>query len=252
MRGANQSRGPNRKLTTVATIPGQRARSTLPASDTPQDAQAFPAYPRGASSGAAADPAAAAWQSVTPSIAGTPHVRISKDGGRTYPARHARPLPPEPPGQPCTVPVFDSGHEYRANAGARSRPGPRRRRPPSCRARPAARAAPRPVRRRRLAERRPPHLCPVLRVPAVAGTARPRSAPCAALSVRRPGADVLPGRPDQPSGCPPQVWGLASPLDVSQRSQGGRGAPERAGDMGRAADRVRGRAAPRRAPRGRW
>ena len=35
--------------------------------------------------------------SVTPSIAGTPHVRISRDGGRTYPARHARPLPADPP-----------------------------------------------------------------------------------------------------------------------------------------------------------
>ena len=43
------------------------------------------------------------------SIAGTPHVRISRDGGRTYPARHARPLPAEPPGQPCTVPVYDPG-----------------------------------------------------------------------------------------------------------------------------------------------
>ena len=38
-----------------------------------------------------------------------PHVRISKDGGRTYPARHARPLPADPPGQPCTVPVYDPG-----------------------------------------------------------------------------------------------------------------------------------------------
>jgi hypothetical protein len=51
--------------------------------------------------------AEAAWHAVTPSIAGTPHVRISKDGGRTYPARHARPLPADPPGQPCTVPVYD-------------------------------------------------------------------------------------------------------------------------------------------------
>ena len=42
-------------------------------------------------------------------LAGTPHVRISRDGGRTYPARHARPLPAEPPGQPCTVPVYDPG-----------------------------------------------------------------------------------------------------------------------------------------------
>ena len=46
---------------------------------------------------------------MAPSIAGTPHVRISKDGGRTYPARHARPLPADPPGQPCTVPVYDPG-----------------------------------------------------------------------------------------------------------------------------------------------
>ena len=43
------------------------------------------------------------------SIAGTPHVRIPRDGGRTYPARHARPLPADPPGQPCTVPVYDPG-----------------------------------------------------------------------------------------------------------------------------------------------
>jgi DNA-binding transcriptional ArsR family regulator len=53
--------------------------------------------------------AEAAWHAVTPSLAGTPHVRISKDGGRTYPARHARPLPADPPGQPCTVPVYDPG-----------------------------------------------------------------------------------------------------------------------------------------------
>ena len=46
---------------------------------------------------------------MTHRLAGTPHVRISHDGGRTYPARHARPLPAEPPGQPCTVPVYDPG-----------------------------------------------------------------------------------------------------------------------------------------------
>ena len=53
--------------------------------------------------------AEAAWDTVTPLIAGTPHVRVSKDGGRTYPARTARRLPAEPPGQPCTVPVYDPG-----------------------------------------------------------------------------------------------------------------------------------------------
>src|SRR5208282_2258909 len=60
----------------------------------------------------APDPAQSAlsvWHAVTPWLAGTPHVRISHDGGRTYPARHARPLPAEPPGQPCTVPVYDPG-----------------------------------------------------------------------------------------------------------------------------------------------
>jgi hypothetical protein len=79
----------------------------LPARDTPHDAEAFPPRPDGLSNTAIADLAAAAWRSVALSIAGTPHVRISRDGGRTYPARHARPLPAEPPGQPCTVPVYD-------------------------------------------------------------------------------------------------------------------------------------------------
>jgi hypothetical protein len=81
----------------------------LPARDTPHDAEAFPPRPDGPYSAAIADLAAAAWRSVTPPIAGTPHVRISRDGGRTYPARHARPLPADPPGQPCTVPVYDPG-----------------------------------------------------------------------------------------------------------------------------------------------
>jgi hypothetical protein len=82
----------------VATITGQRGRSTLPACDTPQSAAVFSPHA-----------AEAPWRSVTPSIAGTPHVRISHDGGRTYPARHARRLPAEPPDQPCTVPVYDPG-----------------------------------------------------------------------------------------------------------------------------------------------
>jgi hypothetical protein len=53
--------------------------------------------------------AEAASRAVTAALAGTPHVRISRDGGHTYPARHARPLPAHPPGQPCTVPVYDPG-----------------------------------------------------------------------------------------------------------------------------------------------
>ena len=90
----------------MATITGQRARSTLPACDTPG---AENTRSGGSGSVPRAVLAAAAWRSVTPSIAGTPHVRVSRDGGRTYPARYARPLPADPPGQPCTVPVFDPG-----------------------------------------------------------------------------------------------------------------------------------------------
>ena len=74
----------------------------MPPCDTPGDFHPAP----DALSRAAAE---AAWRSVTPSIAGTPHVRVSRDGGRTFPARHARPLPADPPGQPATVPVYDPG-----------------------------------------------------------------------------------------------------------------------------------------------
>jgi DNA-binding transcriptional ArsR family regulator len=90
-------------------ITGRTASLLLPPYDTPQDPEAVP---RGSGSFPLAGPAsdaAAAWRAVTLTIAGTPHVRISRDGGRTYPARHARPLPAEPPGQPCTVPVYDPG-----------------------------------------------------------------------------------------------------------------------------------------------
>lgn len=90
----------------MATITGQRARSALPRGDTPHGAGTFPAPGDLAGS---AQSARSAWRSVTPSIAGTPHVRISRDGGRTFPARYARPLPAEAPEQPCTVPVYDAG-----------------------------------------------------------------------------------------------------------------------------------------------
>jgi len=84
----------------VATITGQRARSTLPACDTPGGNHPGP-------DGLSRAAAEAAWHAVTASLAGTQHVRISYDGGRTYPARHARPLPADPPDQPSTVPVYD-------------------------------------------------------------------------------------------------------------------------------------------------
>jgi hypothetical protein len=93
----------------VATLTGRTARSTLPPCDTPgadiRQSTDISSSPDGLSRTAAE----AAWHAVTSSIAGTAHVRISKDGGRTYPARHARPLPADPPGQPCTVPVYDPG-----------------------------------------------------------------------------------------------------------------------------------------------
>jgi hypothetical protein len=89
----------------VATLTGRTARSTLPPCDTPGVAIASPGCPDGLSRAAAE----AAWHAVTALIAGTAHVRISRDGGRTYPARHARPLPAGPLGQPCTVPVYNPG-----------------------------------------------------------------------------------------------------------------------------------------------
>ncbi|MGH3234685.1 MAG: hypothetical protein ACRDOH_15810 [Streptosporangiaceae bacterium] len=89
----------------MATLTGRTARSALPPCDTPGITTASPGNPDGLSRAAAE----AAWHAVTPPLAGTPHVRISKDGGRTYPARHARPLPADPPSQPCTVPVYDPG-----------------------------------------------------------------------------------------------------------------------------------------------
>ena len=89
----------------MATLTGRTARSTLPPCDTPGVATASPGSPGGLSRAAAE----AAWHAVTALIAGTAHVRISRDGGRTYPARHARPLPAGPPGQPCTVSVYNPG-----------------------------------------------------------------------------------------------------------------------------------------------
>ena len=70
----------------MATLAGRTAGSTLPPCDTPgtdvrqlTDIESSP-------DGLSRARAEAAWHAVTSSIAGTPHVRISKDGGRTYPA----------------------------------------------------------------------------------------------------------------------------------------------------------------------
>jgi hypothetical protein len=75
----------------------------LPLADTPGDLHPAP-------DGSARDSAAAAWRTVVPALAGKPHIRISADGGRTYPAKYARLLPEEPPAdRPCTVPVYGPG-----------------------------------------------------------------------------------------------------------------------------------------------
>ena len=95
----------------MARVTGQRISSTLPAADTPREAERFSpcraGYPDALES---AENAALAWRTVTAALAGTAHVRLSFDGGRTYPARHVRRLPAEPPeSRPCVVPVFDPG-----------------------------------------------------------------------------------------------------------------------------------------------
>ena len=95
----------------MATITGQRASSTLPGSDTPRSAETNLSrgggYPYASES---AENAALAWRTVTAALAGTPHVRLSFDGAKTFPARHARPLPELPPeSHPSVVPVFDPG-----------------------------------------------------------------------------------------------------------------------------------------------
>ncbi len=95
----------------MARVTGQRFSSTLAAADTPRETERFSPYRAGYPDALnPAQSAAAAWRTVTAVLAGTPHVRLSFDGGRTYPARHARPLSAEPPAdQPCTVAVYDPG-----------------------------------------------------------------------------------------------------------------------------------------------
>lgn len=83
----------------MATVTGRTVSSALPPRDTPDVTHPVP-------DGLSRAAAEASWHAVTPLIAGTPHVRTSKDGGRTYPARWAGPLPAEPPQQPCTVAVY--------------------------------------------------------------------------------------------------------------------------------------------------
>ena len=93
----------------MATITGQPGCSPLPGTDTPRvggtNLSRRGGYPYAPEP---AENAALAWRTVTAALAGTPHVRLSFDGGRTYPARHARRLPAEPPAaRPAVIPVYD-------------------------------------------------------------------------------------------------------------------------------------------------
>jgi hypothetical protein len=101
--------GPERS-TPVATITGQRASSVLPAGDTPRDAGTNLSRRGGyLYAPESAENAALAWRTVTAALAGTAHVRLSFDGGKTFPARHARRLPEVPPeAHPSVVPVYDA------------------------------------------------------------------------------------------------------------------------------------------------
>jgi len=92
----------------VATITGGRTARTVRPCDTPETVANGARHQDGQPHAQTAESAAAAWRSAVPALAGTPHVRLSFDGGRTYPARHARRLPADPPeSHPCVVPVYD-------------------------------------------------------------------------------------------------------------------------------------------------
>ena len=225
----------------MATITGRAARSTLPAptrrsveqSGTPTASRAPPQRP--------------------PGVRSRPRSRVRRtsgsrrDGGRTYPARHARPLPAEPPGQPCTVPVYDPGSATGPDAGARPDVRPAATstaRPPSSASCSSASAA------RYVADVSPSggrHVYVLFAAPLpwleLRDVAR-------ALALRFPAIDTAPmsvlGGQISPPGSPSQVRRLAGAVNAAGGRQGGRRAPERAGGMGRAAGRARGRAAPGR------
>ena len=92
----------------MATITGQRVRSILPPADTPRSKNGCAPYNLACPDASIpAQSARVAWSLTAAGLAGSPHVRVSRDGGRSYPARHARPLPDEPPDLPSTIPVYN-------------------------------------------------------------------------------------------------------------------------------------------------
>ena len=201
-------------------LTGQRARSTLPACDTPGVAAARH------SDGLSRAAAEAAWRvghaldrrhAARPGLARRrPHLSRRGTPGRSLLS---------PPGQPCTVPVYDPGPATGRMLALDLDPGPHQApptltivlsstvmnvapiRPPRWPLRPrrAGRArgpVRRPGPRRRVTLRRPPRLRPVRRGAALARAARPRPGDRPPVPRRRPGADVVPRRPDQPSRAP--------------------------------------------------
>ena len=228
----------------MATLTGGRtARSTLPACDTPQSATVFPPHA-----------AEAAWRSVTPSIAGTPHVRVSRDGGRTYPARRAGPLPAAPRTSrvrcrfmtrprplagcwpwtltlagPATVPTRPPRSSTRRPGSASCSSGSAAGASPTSRRPAAATSTSCSPRRCRGSS------CATSPAPWRSGSPRSTRRRCPASAAR---SALLDAR--HKSG------GWRRALDVPEDGHGGRRAPERAGGMGRAAGRARGRAAPHR------
>ena len=169
-----------------------------------------------------------------------------KDGGRTYPARHARPLPADPPGQPCTVPVYDPasapGGCWRSTL---TRPAATSTRP----AAPSSASCSSGCGARYVADVSPSggrHVssCSPRRCPGGSCATSPARCRCGSPSIDPAPMSSLGGQ-ISPPGARHKSGGwrvLSMPLE---RSQGGRRAPERAGGMGRAAGRVRGRAAAR-------
>ncbi len=238
----------------MATITGQRARSALPAADTPDVIHPAP-------DGLSRADAEAAWRAVVPSLAGTPHVRISKDGGRTYPARHAGPLPAGPPAsQPCTVPVYDEGAAAGRLLALDLDPG--RVVKPGCQnlasggtgltAELDAQAAGLGQLLKRLGARYAADVAPsggrhlFILFAGQLPWCELRDA-ARAMALRFPAIDTAPmsslGGQISPPGFPAQVRRVADAHDAAERSQGGHRASERARGMGRPAHGVRGRAA---------
>ena len=247
----------------MATLAGRTARSTLPPCDTPgadiRQSTDIGSSPDGLSRTAAE----AAWHAVTPSIAGTPHVRISRDGGRTYPARHARPLPADPPGQPCTVPVYDPGAATGRMLALDLDPARGRgAADPAAQVSAQADAIARLV--ARLGGRCVTDVAPsggrhvlrlVRRGAALARAARPRPGPWRCGSPRSTSAPMSSlGGQISPPGSRHKSGGWRTLDEPAAGRPGGRRAAERAGGMERPAGRVRGRAAPGAAPRrtSRW